>query len=374
MDSTTNSAKSHCHINIPFSTPCEVSRAINKLSTNAIEPDSEWPWSMRLINYLEEIGDDAESWVFTTIIRDPIQRMCQIHLNWSPPHGHSSTWDSFMDDPENQRNCYRAFDYYVGEYDDVHVGVIPIENPDEISDKFGPSVVAKMEQSKPFSHSEVPEWAAHMICQFNQFEAQKYGYDILPPTCKNAQKKSIVIVGSHKCLLSSSLGETIDQHDLVLRVNNAPIGGFESHVGSRTDIVMLNAVITGGTNASIKPENISDAKIADRAEIWHVPSFPIRGCYKYKKGYIPILATHALYEKIETELLKRPTTGLIAIMAAATHGFSKISIAGFGELGAENTYSHYYEDNTSSAHHNFIGENELLRHWIDSSLITSLDF
>ena len=46
---------------------------------------------------------------------------------------------------------------------------------------------------------------------------------------------SCAVVGSSASLLSHHHGPGIDEHELVLRINTAPVAGFESHVGSRTD-------------------------------------------------------------------------------------------------------------------------------------------
>ena len=41
------------------------------------------------------------------------------------------------------------------------------------------------------------------------------------------------------CLRAKGLGKTIDKFPIVIRVNRAPIIGFERDVGSRTDIRVL---------------------------------------------------------------------------------------------------------------------------------------
>ena len=362
----------HCHVHIPYSVSPEILSRIDEISTNKITTDADWQWSFRLIDYLEEIDDGLDDWKFSTIIRDPIQRMCQIYQNWVRSHEDIS-WHAFMDDPGNQRNCYRAFDYYVGEYDDLNVAIIAIEETEKIEKLLDGNLTSKTLVQVKMDTSGVPAWACHMVCQFNPYEARYYGYDSRPPSCKDAENKTIVIVGSNECLLKSSMGQVIDENDIVARINNAPMQGYEQHVGGKTDVVMLNATLTGGTNLSIPPSAIADIHIKNGVELWHVPVFSIRGCFKDKNGYLPILETGALYEQITSKLGRPPSTGLIAVMAAIVQGFKKITIAGFGDLGNENTYSHYYGGDVYTHCHNFLGENEVLRQWIEMGIIHSLD-
>ena len=47
----------------------------------------------------------------------------------------------------------------------------------------------------------------------------------------------ICIVGNSKDLLNQEFGEKIDSHDIIIRVNNFSIKGFERHVGTKTHIV-----------------------------------------------------------------------------------------------------------------------------------------
>ena len=47
--------------------------------------------------------------------------------------------------------------------------------------------------------------------------------------------KSIAVIGSGPTALLNS-GEHIDSHDLIIRIQNYKMRGFESQVGSRTDV------------------------------------------------------------------------------------------------------------------------------------------
>jgi len=47
---------------------------------------------------------------------------------------------------------------------------------------------------------------------------------------------SCAVVGSSAALLARRLGSEIDSHALVIRANQAPLRGYEAHVGTRTDL------------------------------------------------------------------------------------------------------------------------------------------
>jgi hypothetical protein len=55
-----------------------------------------------------------------------------------------------------------------------------------------------------------------------------------------SKSSSCAVVGSAGKLLNQRYGELIDSHDIIIRSNQAPSIGYESHVGSRTDIRILN--------------------------------------------------------------------------------------------------------------------------------------
>ncbi|XP_060895748.1 ST3 beta-galactoside alpha-2,3-sialyltransferase 7 isoform X3 [Labrus mixtus] len=62
----------------------------------------------------------------------------------------------------------------------------------------------------------------------------------LPPSLKREGGcKRCVVVGSGGVLHGSHLGSHIDQYDIIIRLNNAPVPGFERDAGTRTTIRLL---------------------------------------------------------------------------------------------------------------------------------------
>ena len=51
---------------------------------------------------------------------------------------------------------------------------------------------------------------------------------------------SLSVVGNSGNVLLSNNGRKIDAHDLVIRINNAPVKGFEQFVGHRTTFSLCN--------------------------------------------------------------------------------------------------------------------------------------
>lgn len=53
--------------------------------------------------------------------------------------------------------------------------------------------------------------------------------------------KTCAVVGSAGNILDHEYGSLIDEHDIIIRCNQAPVYKYEQHVGSRTDIRMINS-------------------------------------------------------------------------------------------------------------------------------------
>lgn len=55
--------------------------------------------------------------------------------------------------------------------------------------------------------------------------------------------RTCAVVGNSGILLKGNLGQAIDSHEFVIRLNNARIGGFERFVGSKTSLSFMNSNI-----------------------------------------------------------------------------------------------------------------------------------
>ncbi|KAI3823295.1 hypothetical protein L1987_04730 [Smallanthus sonchifolius] len=62
-------------------------------------------------------------------------------------------------------------------------------------------------------------------------------------TGRKYKYKTCAVVGNSGILLKSNLGDAIDAHEFIIRLNNARIGGFERFVGSKTSLSFMNSNI-----------------------------------------------------------------------------------------------------------------------------------
>ena len=86
---------------------------------------------------------------------------------------------------------------------------------------------------------------------------------------KKYQYESCALVGNGGSVLRKKFGKYINNHDVIVRFNMAPIGGFEHHVGNRTDVWV------NGHEASKRLCCIGSAKMGAHAKD-HVMWFPAK--------------------------------------------------------------------------------------------------
>ncbi|XP_062830869.1 type 2 lactosamine alpha-2,3-sialyltransferase isoform X6 [Anolis carolinensis] len=171
------------------------------------------------------------------------------------------------------------------------------------------------------------------------------------PSCKKC-----VVVGNGGVLRNKSLGETIDSFDVVIRMNNGPVVGYEEDVGRRT------------TYRLFYPESVF--------------SDPIH----YDPNTTAVLVVFKPYDlKWLWDLLsgqrfirpRHPTTGLIAI-TFALQICSEVHLAGFKyNLNDRNSSLHYYGNDTMSqmmknAYHDIAVEQRFLKELIDLKILINL--
>ena len=67
---------------------------------------------------------------------------------------------------------------------------------------------------------------------------------MVPRESPRLRYSSCAVVGNSGSLLRHRHGADIDAHDAQLRLNQAPLAGFEPRVGSKTTMRLLNAAWT----------------------------------------------------------------------------------------------------------------------------------
>ncbi|XP_051562347.1 CMP-N-acetylneuraminate-beta-1,4-galactoside alpha-2,3-sialyltransferase-like isoform X2 [Myxocyprinus asiaticus] len=224
----------------------------------------------------------------------------------------------------------------------------------------------------------------------------------LGPELDRMSCKRCIIIGNGGILFNKSLGSNIDGYDVVVRLNEAPVSGFEKDVGSKTTMR-----ITYPEGAIQKPERyekdslfvLSAFKLMDFKWLHHMVFkerlWSMEGFWKSVAHIIPrepkdmrILNPYFIQEAAfrliglphNKGLMGRgniPTLGTVAI-TMALHNCDEVAVAGFGyDMNSPNAPLHYYEKLKMSAikeswTHNISKEREFLRKLVKGRVIQDL--
>lgn len=214
--------------------------------------------------------------------------------------------------------------------------------------------------------------------------------------------KRCIIVGNGGILSNKSLGSRIDEYDVVVRLNEAPVSGYTRDVGSKTTMR-----ITYPEGAIQKPERyekdslfvFSAFKPLDfkwlRQMVYKEKLQGTEGFWKSVARYVPrepseirILNPYFIQEAAfqfiglpqNNGLMGKgniPTLGTVAI-TMALHNCDEVAVAGFGyDMNTPHAPLHYYESVKMSAikeswTHNISKEKEFLRKLVKANIITDL--
>ncbi|CAN0293837.1 unnamed protein product [Lampetra planeri] len=212
--------------------------------------------------------------------------------------------------------------------------------------------------------------------------------------------KRCVVVGNGFVLSNSSLGKEIDKHDIIIRMNEAPVTGYEQDVGSRTSLRLFYPESSGleralwgqdarSTLAVFVPYKVQDLLwLRDAKQRVHVFWRRVATRLSYSPKRIRILRPDII-RSVAFDLLKFakkkqvkncqvPTMGLMAL-GLAMHFCDDVSIAGFGyNMSALQQPVHYYSNVTmvsllaQAGSHSIRSEQRLLRRLIAVGAITDL--
>ncbi|XP_076599938.1 ST3 beta-galactoside alpha-2,3-sialyltransferase 7 [Chaetodon auriga] len=209
-----------------------------------------------------------------------------------------------------------------------------------------------------------------------------------------------VVVGSGGVLHGSHLGSHIDQHDIIIRMNNAPVPGFERDVGSRTTIrliypeaaphsaieykktTMVALVAFKGLDLDWLTSVITKQPLSFWSKLWFwrevVESIPLR------PDNFRILHPEIVHKTglvLKKYGLKQghmmPTVGVSAVVMALQL-CDHVSLAGFGyDMQQPHARLHYYETIRMSAMksqvvHDISAEKVFLRDLVVSGVVTDL--
>ncbi|XP_019356988.1 PREDICTED: CMP-N-acetylneuraminate-beta-1,4-galactoside alpha-2,3-sialyltransferase isoform X3 [Gavialis gangeticus] len=224
----------------------------------------------------------------------------------------------------------------------------------------------------------------------------------LTPALDSLSCRRCIIVGNGGVLANKSLGLKIDEYDIVVRLNSAPVKGFEKDVGGKTTLR-----ITYPEGAIQKMEQYEKDSLFVLAGFkWQDFKWLKYIVYKEKvsaaDGFWKSVATRVPREPHEIRILNPyfiqeaafsfiglpfnnglmgrgniPTLGSVAI-TMALHNCDEVAVAGFGyDMSLPNAPLHYYENIKMSAikeswTHNIQREKEFLRKLVKARVITDL--
>ncbi|HMQ42239.1 MAG TPA: glycosyltransferase family 29 protein [Paracoccus sp. (in: a-proteobacteria)] len=132
-----------------------------------------------------------------------------------------------------------------------------------------------------------------------------------------AKGKTVALVGNARALASSTMGPEIDGHDIVIRINRAPMPYAETH-GSRTDWLGLATRLGKADRARIQPGRI----------LWMSHK---RKRLDYQSATSPGFYLHPLadFEALKTRLGAAPTTGAMLIELLLRSDLARLDLYGF---------------------------------------------
>ncbi|XP_041868588.1 CMP-N-acetylneuraminate-beta-galactosamide-alpha-2,3-sialyltransferase 1-like [Melanotaenia boesemani] len=194
-------------------------------------------------------------------------------------------------------------------------------------------------------------------CNFSVYEATvKKIFETFPPRpdlpeLRPDRCRTCAVVGNSVNLKRSHYGPLIDHQDVVIRVNAAPIKGYEADVGTRTTHHVMypeSAVdLDNTTHLVLFPFKISDL-------MWLIKAFttgfsgvsyaPIKSKVQANKDLVMVLSP-AFMKYIHDLWLEKegsyPSTGFMALILAL-HICDEVHVFGFG-ADSKGRWSHYWE-------------------------------
>ncbi|XP_068552221.1 type 2 lactosamine alpha-2,3-sialyltransferase isoform X2 [Anas acuta] len=210
-----------------------------------------------------------------------------------------------------------------------------------------------------------------------------------------------VVVGNGGVLRNKTLGEKIDSYDVIIRMNNGPVIGYEEDVGRRTTFRLSYPESIFSDPIHYDPNTtvvIIVFKPRDLKWLWEIlggQKISAKGFWKkpalnmiYKSNQIrildPSITRKTAYDWLhfptrfpKKEKPKHPTTGLIAI-TLAFHICHEVHLAGFKyDFTDRNSSLHYYGNDTMSQmmqneYHDISAEQKFLKKLIDKNFVVNL--
>ncbi|XP_077422340.1 CMP-N-acetylneuraminate-beta-galactosamide-alpha-2,3-sialyltransferase 4 isoform X2 [Vanacampus margaritifer] len=194
--------------------------------------------------------------------------------------------------------------------------------------------------------------------------------DQIPAEIETLECKTCVVIGNGFTIKNTSLGSTINKYDVVIRLNNSPVRGYEADVGNKTTMRFFypeSASYDPRLNSEpgtlmvfvpFKPQDLrwlkeilyNEKRV--REGFWKLPPQIWLG----DAGQIRVLDPYFLHQTAHkllqiplkpkgTQIPIHPTTGILAIFVALNY-CDVVHVAGFGYPNSQIHPIHYYGSDT----------------------------
>ncbi|XP_015261628.1 PREDICTED: CMP-N-acetylneuraminate-beta-galactosamide-alpha-2,3-sialyltransferase 4-like [Gekko japonicus] len=176
--------------------------------------------------------------------------------------------------------------------------------------------------------------------------------------------KTCIVVGNGYTLRRQRLGKFIDSHDIIIRINDAPLKGYGKDVGKKTTFRFffpesaLSDPLENSDNDTVfilvpfkmldllwVKEVLQNKKEEILTGFWRQPPMEWKGKATHLRIMNPYVTFEATFRFLQLDMWPRrySTTGLIAVIFAL-HLCQEVNIVGFGYPPEKNRTSplHYY--------------------------------
>ncbi|XP_047442520.1 ST3 beta-galactoside alpha-2,3-sialyltransferase 3a [Mugil cephalus] len=214
--------------------------------------------------------------------------------------------------------------------------------------------------------------------------------------------KTCVIVGNGGILFNKSLGQRIDEFDVVVRLNEAPVKSFEKDVGSKTTMRITYPEGAIQKTERYEPESLFVLSAFKALDFKWLRHMVFNQKLRSTDGFWKSVARQVPREPSEMRILNPyfiqeasfkliglphnngqmgrgniPTLGAVAI-TMALHNCDEVAVAGFGyNMSTPHAPLHYYEKIRMSAikeswTHNISKEKEFLMKLVKAGVVQDL--
>jgi len=202
-------------------------------------------------------------------------------------------------------------------------------------------------------------------------ELRKLRHDKIFQGNKNPTFDRVSIVGNSGMLKHQDHGDRIDDSDCVVRLNAAPVFGWEPHVGSKTSFRVINGLLQKGKTLGytstpkhwlkqVRDENLIWVPVSDRSE-------KIAKRLSHESNIIYHLTPKVkswICVDVKSELRKFCSTGLFSVLVFSCLS-DVVDVYGFGFHQEDISQRHYWEKWSSShdSSHQWQQEQEIMVSW-----------